>query len=307
MKTLLLLLLIAAVPLLRAAEEKRALLLVIGEPGNALYQDEFRRQAKVWQDLAAKAMMEAQTIGLADEPADGDKPKLGKAIAALPKTGGDLWLVFIGHGTFDGRSAKFNLRGPDIEATEVAELLKPFQRRLIVLNLFSASGPFVEPLAGKDRVVVSAGRGGERNYARLGEKLADSLNSTDADLDLDGSLSLLEAVLHASAATKAFYDDEQRVVAEHAVIDDNGDGKGTGTDKFKGLRAEGVAADGALAREIHFLGDTPAPLSPAAREERSKLEAEIEALRQRKKQFTEDDYYAELEKLMRRMAKLYGK
>lgn len=306
MKTLLLLLLIAAAPILRA-EEKRAVLIVVGEPGNALYQDEFRRQAKAWQDLAAKAKMEANTIGLGDEPADGDRPGLEKAIAALPKNGGDLWLAWIGHGTFDGRSAKFNLRGPDIEAASIAELLKPFQRRLIVLNLFSASGPFMAPLAGKDRVIVSASRGGEKNYSRLGEKLADSLGAKDADLDLDGSLSLLEAVLHASAATKAFYDDAQRVVAEHAVIDDNGDGRGTGTDKFKGLRADGPSPDGAVAREVYFLGDRADPLSPEAREERTKLEAEIEALRQRKKELQEDDYYAELEMLMRRMAKLYGK
>jgi hypothetical protein len=306
MKSLLLLLVMVATPILRA-EEKRALLIVVGEPGNALYQDEFRRQAKAWQDLAAKGKMDASTIGLGDEPADGDRPSLEKTIGDLPKTGGDLWLVWIGHGTFDGRSAKFNLRGPDIEAAEVAALLKPFERRLIVLNLFSASGPFVAPLAGKDRVIVSASRGGERNYSRLGEKLADSLGSADADLDLDGSLSLLEAVLHASAATKAFYDDAQRVVAEHAVIDDNGDGRGTGTDKFKGLRADGQAPDGALCREIHFLGNNADPLSPEAREERTKLEAEIEALRQRKKALKEDDYYAELELLMRRMAKLYGK
>jgi hypothetical protein len=306
MKTLLLFLLIAAAPILRA-EEKRALLIVVGEPGNALYQDEFRRQAKVWQDLSAKAEMDTNTIGLGDEPSDGDRPALEKAITALPKEGGDLWLVWIGHGTFDGRSAKFNLRGPDIEATSIAELLKPFQRRLIVLNLFSASGPFVAPLAGKDRVIVSASRGGERNYSRLGEKLANSLNSADADLDLDGSLSLLEAILHASAAAKAFYDDAQRVISEHAVIDDNGDGRGTGTDKFKGLRADGPSPDGALAREIHFFGDGADPLSPEASEERAKLEAEIEALRQRKKELKEDDYYAELETLMRRMAKLYGK
>jgi hypothetical protein len=306
MKTLLLLLLTVTAPLLRA-EEKRALLVVVGEPGNALYQDEFKRQAKVWQELAAKTKMEASSIGLGDEPADGDRPGLEKALGALPKTGGDLWLVWIGHGTFDGRAAKFNLRGPDIEAVEIAGLLKPFERRLIVLNLFSASGPFVSPLAGKERVIVSASRGGERNYSRLGEKLADSLGSADADLDLDGSLSLLEAVLHASAATKAFYDDAQRVVSEHAVIDDNGDGRGTGTDKFKGLRADGQAADGAVAREVYFLGNSADPLSPEAREERTKLEAEIEALRQRKKEMVEDDYYAELETLMRRMAKLYGK
>jgi hypothetical protein len=96
-------------------------------------------------------------------------------------------------------------------------------------------------------------------------------------------------------------------VAEHATIDDNGDGRGTGTDKFKGLRADGPAADGAMAREVHFLGDNADPLSPAAREERTKLEAEIEVLRQRKKELKEDDYYAELEKLMRRMANLYSK
>jgi hypothetical protein len=306
MKTLLLLLLTAISPLLQA-EEKRALLVVVGEPGNALYQDEFKRQAKVWQELAAKAKMEAGSIGLGDEPAEGDRPGLEKALGALPKTGGDLWLVWIGHGTFDGRAAKFNLRGPDIEAVKIAGLLKPFERRVIVLNLFSASGPFVAPLAGKDRVIVSASRGGERNYSRLGEKLADSLGSADADLDLDGSLSLLEAVLHASAATKAFYDDAQRVVSEHAVIDDNGDGRGTGTDKFKGLRAGGQAADGAVAREVYFHGDSADPLSPEAREERTKLEAEIEALRQRKKEMEEDDYYSELETLMRRMAKLYGK
>lgn len=306
MKTLLLLFLIAASPLLRA-QEKRALLLVIGEPGNALYQDEFRRQAKVWQNLAAKAKINVNTIGLGDKPEAGDRPALEKAIATLPKTGGDLWLVWIGHGSFDGRSAKFNLRGPDIDATELAELIKPFHRRLIILNLFSASGPFIEPLAGKDRVVVSASRGGERNYSRLGEKLANSLDSADADLDLDGSLSLLEAVLHASAATQAFYDDAQRVAAEHAVIDDNGDGRGTGTDKFKGLRADGPSPDGALAREIHFLDSGNDPLSPEARDERTKLEAEIDALRQRKKELKEDDYYAELETLMRRMARIYAK
>ena len=159
MKTLLLLLLITASPILRA-EETRALLIVVGEPGNALYQDEFQRQAKVWQELAGKAKMDANTIGLGDEPTGGDRPDLEKAIGDLPKSGGDLWMVWIGHGTFDGRSAKFNLRGPDIEATEIAELLKPFQRRLILLNLFSASGPFIAPLAGKDRVIVSASRGG---------------------------------------------------------------------------------------------------------------------------------------------------
>lgn len=308
MKLLFLTFLLLAAPLLRAQDDdKRAMLIVVSEPGNALYQEEFTRQAKVWQDLAKKAKITATTIGLGDAPADGDRPALEKAITALPKTGGDLWLVLLGHGTYDGRAAKFNLRGPDIEATELAELLKPIERRLIVLNLFSASGNFLPALSAENRVVVSATRGGERNYSRLGEFLANSLESPDADLDLDGSLSLLEAVLHASSATTAFYQDAQRIVPEHAIIDDNGDGRGTGTDKFKGLRADTTNPDGKLAREIFFLGQSPDPLAtPEARESRERLEDAIEALRKQKPQLPEDAYYDSLERLLREMAKLYG-
>lgn len=305
MKLLLILLLLANS--LAGAEEKRAMLIVVSEPGNTTYDLEFQRQAKAWQELAAKGQMEVSVIGTGKAPAAGDRPALEKTLAGLPKTGGDLWLVWIGHGSNDGRTANFNLRGPDIDAAAVAALLKPFTRRLVILNLFSASGPFLTNLSGKDRVIVSATRGGEKNYSRFGEKLADSLGSSDADLDLDGSLSLLEAILHASAATKAFYDDAQRVVQEHAILDDNGDGRGTGTDKFKGLRADGPSPDGVLAREIHFLKANADPLSPEARDQREKLELAIEALRKQKPELREDDYYARLEKLMREMAKLYGK
>ncbi len=289
------------------AEEARAMLIVVSEPGNPTYDLEFQRQAKAWQDLAARGQMEVRAVGIGEAPAEGDRPALEKTIAELPKTGGDLWLVWIGHGSNDGRTANFNLRGPDIDAGSVATLLKPFTRRLVILNLFSASGPFLTTLSGKDRVIVSATRGGEKNYSRFGEKLADSLGSSDADLDLDGSLSLVEATLHASAATKAFYDDSQRVVQEHAVLDDNGDGRGTTTDKFKGLRADGPSPDGVLAREIHFLKANADLLSPEAREKRAELELAIDALRKQKPELQEDDYYARLEKLMREMAKLYGK
>ena len=115
-------------------------------------------------------------------------------------------------------------------------------------------------------------RGTERNYSRLGEKLADSLGSADADLDLDGSLSLLEAVLHASAATKAFYDDTQRVVPEHAVIDDNGDGRThDALPQLDQMRKEGLLRSGLLGFGGHEnLGSLPANPRPVdARARRS--------------------------------------
>jgi len=285
----------------------REMLIVVSEPGDANYDTEFRRQATVWQNLADKARMKVQTIGVEKETPDGDRPLLENSLAALPKAGDDLWLVWIGHGSFDGRTANFNLRGKDIDPAAVKELLKPFTRRLVILNLFSASSPFLAPLAGENRVIVCAARSpGERNYSRFGSKFADALTDPAADLDLDGSLSLLEATLQASAGTRAFYEDAQRVLQEHAIIDDNGDGQPISTDAFKGLRAT-KGSDGAAAREIYLNTPSVDPLSPQAKEERAKLELAIDALRKRKSQMADDDYYRELERLMIRMAALYEK
>lgn len=305
MKFLLFILLVLLTGRLAAAEESRSMLVIVSEPGNPAYEVEFQRQAKAWQDLAAKGGFEVNTLGLGEAPAAGDRPVLEETLGRLPKSGGDLWLVWIGHGSNDGRTANFNLRGPDIDANAVARLLEPFERRLVLLHLFSASGPFLNTLSKENRVIVSATRGNQKNYSRFGEKLADSLASKDADLDLDGSLSLLEATLHAAGATQAFYEDAQRVVQENAILDDNGDGRGTSFDAFQGLRATGPAADGKVAREIHFLKANADPLPPEAREKRAELEAAIDALRQRKPELEEDAYYAELEKLLREMAKLY--
>lgn len=281
------------------------MLIIVSEPGNPAYDLEFQRQAKAWQDLAAKGGFQVNTLGLGRAPAAGDRPVVEEALGSLPKSGGDLWLVWIGHGSNDGRTANFNLRGPDIDANAVARLLEPLERRLVLLHLFSASGPFLTTLSKENRIIVSATRGNQKNYSRFGEKLADSLTSTDADLDLDGSLSLLEATLHAAGATKAFYEDAQRVVQENAILDDNGDGRGTSLDVFQGLRAAGPAADGTLAREIHFLKANADPLPTEARKRRAELEAAIDALRRRKPELEEDAYYAELEKLLREMATLY--
>lgn len=289
------------------AQEAREMLIVVSEPGDANYATEFLRQATAWQGLAAKTKMKVRTIGVEKESADGDLPLLEKSFTALPKTGGDLWLVWIGHGSFDGRTANFNLRGKDIDPAAVKELLKPFTRRLIILNLFSASSPFLTTLAGKERVIVCAARSpGERNYSRFGAKFADALTDPAADLDLDGSLSLLEATLHASAGTRAFYEDAQRVLQEHAIIDDDGDGQPTSTDAFKGLRAT-HGSDGATVREIYLNSPSVDPLSTQAKEQRAKLEIAIDTLRKRKSQMAENDYYRELEKLMVKMAAFYRK
>ena len=272
MKSLLAILtLLTSIPVIFAAE-KREMLIVVSEPGDPVYDLEFRRQAKAWQDIAEKGDITATTIGLGSVSEAGDRPALEKAIKGFSKDGSDLWFVWIGHGSFDGRTANFNLRGADIDSEAVAALLEPFKRRLIILNLFSASALFLDALSGENRVTISSTRSpGQKNYSRFGEKLADALTSEDADLDLDGEISLLEATLEAAAKTEAFYTDAQRVVQEHSVIEDNADHHGTPTAAFKGFRAEMESdesrPDGALTREIHFLKANPDPLSEEARRE----------------------------------------
>ncbi len=310
MKTLLTFILcLLSIPFVLAGEE-REMLIVVSEPGNPDYDLEFRRQAKAWQDIAEEGKIRAVTIGLDESAEAGDRPLLEETIKSFSDDGEDLWFVWIGHGSFDGRTAKFNLRGGDIASEDVAGLLKSFERRLIILNLFSASAVFLDQLSGENRVIISSTRSpGQRNYSRFGEKLADALTSKDADLDLDGEISLLEATLEAAAKTEAFYTDAQRVVSENSVIEDNGDQLSTPTAAFKGFRAgmenENGVPDGALAREIHFLRTNPDTLSPEAKAQRAKLELEIHQLYLRKKDLPEDEYYELLEPLMLSMAKLY--
>ena len=67
-----------------------------------------------------------------------------------------LLIVLIGHGTFDGVDAKFNLVGADLESAQWAELLAGLPGRVVVVNTSSASFPFIERLTGDRRVVITA-------------------------------------------------------------------------------------------------------------------------------------------------------
>ena len=59
------------------------------------------------------------TMGVGPAPEGTCCDQLKALIQAEPKDGPQpFWLVLIGHGTFDGHEARFNLRGPD--GSEVA-------------------------------------------------------------------------------------------------------------------------------------------------------------------------------------------
>ena len=213
-----------------------------------------------------------------------------------------LFLFLIGHGSFDGKEAKFNLVGPDLSASDYNQLLTSLPtRKIVVFNMSSASGEFVKPLSAKGRIVVTATRNGqETNATRFAGFFIAALNATDGDTDQDGHTSVLEAFVYANRLTEEFYKRAGRLATEHALIDDNGDGVG---------REKPEAGEGLLARATYLDSlsvDEAAGSAATGRliKERSRLEGEIEQLIARKGNMAEAEYEATLERLFIELAKV---
>ncbi len=300
-----------ASPLVRAT-----VLLVRGASGEPEYGTNFQTQSDAWQTTASTAGAELLMLGGGSPGGtreEADHSRLEKILTDMPKEGpAPLWIVLIGHGTWDGKEARFNLEGPDLSGSELAAWLRPVKRPLTLINTSSSSGPFISLLAGPGRTVITATRSGsERNYARYGDYLAQALTDPAADYDQDGSVSVLEWFLRASSLTVAFYQADGRLLTEHALIDDNGDGKATPADWFRGLRAtskakDGTPVDGSTAQRIFLKPDTAAQqMTPVQLALRDDLEAKVNSLRQTKSSLPEADYYHQLEDLLRQLAELY--
>jgi len=300
-----------AVP--RAIEATNAsLLVVVGAPGAKEYEEVFAKQADVWEQTAGRGGYAVTVIGR-DEGATNDLETLNGALSGEPRNGsGRLWIVLIGHGTFDGKEARFNLRGPDLSATQLAAWLKPFVRPIAVVNTSPSSAPFLNALSATNRLIITATRSGHEQYhTRFGEYFAQALTGKSADLDKDEQVSLLEAFLVASRRAGEFYKLNGRIATEHALIDDNGDGLGTPADWFRGVRPtkkpnDKAAIDGVLAQQWHLLpSEADRDLTPEQQVERDQLVQSILQFRERKASMQESEYYGHLEGLLLKLGRLY--
>jgi hypothetical protein len=320
-------------------EPTATLLLVVGAEGEAEYGEELATWAARWEPAAARGGAEVVRVGPLDEPPGAEAPpaeqgaeatdlveagasaepsdreRLRASIAELDpsETAPPLWLVFLGHGTFDGAEAKLNLRGPDVAAAELAGWLEPVQRPTAVVVCAAASAPFVNRLSRPGRVIVTATRSGhEYSWSRFGGHLSSALEGLEADLDKDGQVSLLEAFLSAAAGVEEWYAQAGRLASEHALIDDNGDGLGTPADFFRGVRSTqepepGTTADGARARQLCLVPSAAErAIPPDVRRLRDALELRLEELRSQKEELGELEYYARLEVVLVRLAQLYA-
>ncbi len=295
------------------------LIVLSGVIGEETLRDDFIGSVGKWEETAKGGGARTTVISPVPEKKPGSTAletqldRLHRALGAQQHDGlTPLWLIMIGHGTFDGKDAKFNLEGPDLSASDLAASLREFTRPLVLIHCASASGAFLTALSATNRVVVTATRSGfEQNYVRFGRAMAAAISDLESDLDHDGQVSLLEAFLSAAYRVFDFYKSDGRMLTEHALLDDNGDGKGTPAEWYRGIRpvkkaVDGTSLDGLRAHQIHLVANArDRALTPEMRQKRDNLEWEVFRIREKKVELGENAYYGQLERLLLELGSVY--
>jgi hypothetical protein len=301
-------------PTVTDAQPGSHLLVVVGLGGDLENSDRFHQWASTIVDAAREryGLPAGSVVYLGEDPARDPKRLGGRAtreaiaaaadrLARAARPGDTIFIVLIGHGASATGGARFNLPGPDLTAAEFASLLDRFAAQTVVfVNTASSSGGFVQALSAKNRVVITATTtDGERNQTRFGEFFADAFTADGADGDKDGRVSVLEAFNWARIRVADSYKRDGQLLTEHAVLDDNGDGKGAAAPGQPG-------GDGALARTLFMsaasaaraISDQADPELRALVAQRDALEARIAALRAAKDKTDPKKYEADLEGLL---------
>ncbi len=291
--------------------DPRWAVIVSGASGGA----EYAAQLAGWRAAIASALVgrfgfqPAQIRQLVDEtaresgtPATADNLRKTLSTLAGQSQKDDLVLVvLLGHGTFDGTSAKFNLVGPDLTAAEWSVMLGTVPGRQVIVNTTEASAPFMQALAAPGRVVITATETAAQRYATVfPDYLAKTLADPASDLDKNGRTSVWELFAAASGAVARHYTERAQLTTERAILSDTAD--------RAGVQATTTGPQGAVARALFLERDTATESAdPAVREligRRRALEADAEALIQRKASMPPSAWAAEFERLMIELARV---
>jgi hypothetical protein len=299
----------AALPAAALAQQRFALI-VSGATGSPAYADQYAE----WSDTLRTALvdrmrLDPRRITILAEQAEGEATSTAanvrRVLTSLRREmerDDLLMIVLLGHGTFDGTDAKFNLVGPDLTSAEWSDLLRPLPGRLVVVNTAAASFPFIERLSGGRRVVIAATDSVAQKYDTVfPEHFVRAFADEAADIDKNGRISIWEAFSAAAGGVRRHYQQRGQLSTESPLLDDNGDGVGRG--------AAGGGEDGSLASRTYL--DVPAPGAPPTDEvllqlmqQRAALQAEVEELQVKKTFMPPDEYGREFERIMIALARV---
>ena len=287
-----------------AAAQDPHLIVITGVAGDEDHAAQFHKWAMAVVDAAKRfGVPDADVAYLSDKPEQdpahirgrSTKDNVAKALAdaaARAKPNDEVFILLIGHGSFDGRIGAFNLPGPDLAVADYSKLLdKLAAQRVVFVNTASSSGAFVQPLAGPGRIIVTATKtGGERNETRFPAYFVEAFQGEAADRDRNGRVSALEAFDYARTKVAASYEQGGHILTEHAVLDDGSEGK-LAAMLFLAPRASRSAA-----------AATADPKLRALLDERDALERQVAELRLRKDGMDPARYERELEALLTSLA-----
>jgi hypothetical protein len=281
---------------LPASAQQTHLLVITGVPGDEEHAKKFQQWATTFIDTAKKKdgvpddnvtfLSERGATRAAVEKAFAD-------IAAKAKANDELFVLLIGHGSFDGTTAAFNLMGPDLTADDYARLLSKFSaQRVVFANTASASGAFLKPLAAPGRVIVTATKtGGERNEPDFPQYFVAAFGDDAADRDRNGHVSVAEAFEYAKTKVTQAFQQKGLLLTEHATLDDSGEGQ----------LASAVFLGGGQGRSALQV-DTSDPEMKALAEQRDAIDRQIADLRARKAALEPAKYDEDMERLLTALA-----
>jgi|RhiMetStandDraft_4_1073278.scaffolds.fasta_scaffold09818_1 hypothetical protein len=288
-----------------AAAQDSHLLVITGVGGDDEHTQQFHKWATAMIDAAKKkdGLSDDNIIYLSEKPeldaarikGKSTRENVQKAfadLAARARPNDAVVIVLLGHGSFDGGRAAFNLPGVDLTPSDYAALLgKLATQRVAFINTSSSSGAFLPTVAGPGRVVVTATKtGGERNETRFPEFFVEAFSDDAADRDRNGRVSIAEAFDYAKTKVAKAYEQEGHILTEHAALDE-------------GPAGTGLAAQLFLAAPQNALKvDTSDPAMKALVDERDTIEREIAALKLMKPSMDAAKYDAQMEKLLTDLA-----
>jgi hypothetical protein len=296
----------------RAFAGERYALIVSGAAGG----DQYAEKYTAWRTAITTTLLEKfkyppdRVVVLADAEEEGvrksTRENVQRALADFRKrmTKDDQLLVLlIGHGTTaDGDEAKFNLVGPDLTASEWADLIRPIPGRLVFVNTTAASFPFLRRIAGRGRVVLTATDSSAQQFETVfADYFVKAFGADGADVDKSGRVSVWEAFSFASAGVRSWFEQKGQLPTERPLLDDTGAGIGR--------EAQTPGNDGALARTTYLQPEPPLALpadsaQAALVRRRAELESQLEELKARKEHMPPEQYDAELEKLLIEIARV---
>ena len=315
-----LLALLACVALAEPLRAQSQVLIVTGLGGEPRFTERFRalggELATALHDRFAIPDANIAWLGEDSTTRDGRDPRyrgrstrdaLEKEVAAIRARavpGGQVVVVFIGHGAGSELESRISLPGPDVTVADVQRWLAGFaQQRVAFVNLTSASGDFLPVLAAPGRVVITATKTSfERNESHFAGFFVKALAQDVGDVDKDGRVSLLEAFRFAARETRRVYDDATKLQTEHSQLDDDGSKQNTAD-------PAGRAGQGMLARRFFLdaraggaIAGGDAALA-ALYSQKFELEVQVDSVRAKKATLTREAYEVDLERVLIELAR----